>query len=114
MKNLPCIILLSAIASLLLLAVACSLGAPIQFWFVASRIAAVSGAAGMLVVFLADYAPRRTYLADYTAGTTESATAVVSGSRRVRSSEPPFDITGVEGAMATRGLRNDPVTVSLI
>ena len=121
MKNLPCIIFLSAIASLLLLAVACSLGAPIQYWFVASRIAAVSGSAGVLAIFLADYAPRRSYRVAGAVRTAESAPAIVpaaravaSRGRLVRSSERPFDITVVEGAMATLGLRNDPVTVSLI
>lgn len=116
MKNLPCIIFLSAIASLLLLAVACSLGAPIQYWYVAARILAVSGAAGMLAIFLADYAPRPSYHvgALQTAEPAPAARVVASRSRVGRSSERPFDITVVEGAMATLGLRNDPVTVSLI
>lgn len=121
MKNVPCIIFLSAIASLLLLAVACSLGAPIQYWFVAARITAVSGAAGMLAIFLADYAPRRSYHVGRALRIAESAPAIVPAvhavarrGRLVRSSERPFDITVIEGAMATLGLRNDPVTVSLI
>lgn len=113
MKSLPCIIFLSAIASLLLLAVACSLGVPIQYWHVAARILAVSGAAGMLAIFLADYAPRPSYHVG-ALRTAEPARTVASRSRVVRSSERPFDITVVEGAMATLGLRNDPVTDSLI
>lgn len=112
MKNLPCIIFLSAIASLLFLAVACSLGAPVQYWFVAARILAASGAAGMLAIFLADYAPRPSYQVG--AARTAKPAPVASRSRPVCSGERPYDITVVEGAMATLGLRNDPVTVSLL
>ena len=118
MKNLPCIIFLSAIASLLLLAVASALGVSIAYWSVAAHIGAFSGAAGVLAIFLTDYAPRRGYNAGPALPNAEAATAL-GVTRTVRSrlapaNERPLDVTVIEGAMATLGLRNDPATVSII
>ena len=118
MKNLPCIIFLSALASLLLVTAAASLGVSFPLALVTSDIVGFSCAAGVLAIFLTDYAPRSSRSGAEPVRSTESkreiepaAQAAVSRCSVVRRNEPFSDDSGT---MATFGLRNDPATVSLM
>ena len=106
MKNLPGIISLFAIASLAVLAVASVLGVSSPSWSVVTRIVGFSWAAGVLAMFVTDYAPRHTYNIGATECTAEAVPAVVPVQAR------PY--AGAAEAMATLGLANDPATVSLM
>ena len=106
MENLPGIISLFAIASLAVLAVASVLGVSSPSWSVVTRIVGFSWAAGVLAMFVTDYAPRHTYNIGATECTAEAVPAVVPVQAR------PY--AGAAEAMATLGLANDPATVSLM
>ena len=106
MKNLPGIISLFAIASLAVLAVASVLGVSSPSWSVVTRIVGFSWAAGVLAMFVTDYAPRHTYNIGATECTADAVPAVVPVQAR------PY--AGAAEAMATLGLANDPATVSLM
>ena len=108
MKNLPGIISLFAIASLAVLAVASVLGVSSPSWSVVTRIVGFSWAAGVLAMFVTDYAPRHTYNIGATECTAEAVPAVVPVQAR------PYAGAVTAEAMATLGLANDPATVSLI
>ena len=99
MKNLHGIISLFAIASLALLVVASAFGVSIPYASVAWRMVGFSWAAGVLSIFVTDYAPRR--LNSYCAEAKPEAVPVV---RAAVTAE----------AMATLGLANDPATVSML
>ena len=99
MKNLLGIVSLLAVASLAVLAVASVLGVSSPSWSVVTRIVGFSWAAGVLALFVTDYAPRR--LNSYCAEAKPEAVPVV---RAAVTAE----------AMATLGLANDPATVSML
>jgi hypothetical protein len=58
MKNLPCLVFLSAAAGLLVLALASAFGAPFSLLLVASYWTGISATAGVLTMAFRDYAPR--------------------------------------------------------
>jgi hypothetical protein len=120
MKNLTAIISLFAITSLALLAVAAFLGVSCPYWSVAWRVAGFAWAAGVLGLFLTDYAPHHPYTVGAAVRVTEpqresvpAVRAIARHRRRVPATAQPFDDTGIEGAMATVGFCNDPATVSM-
>jgi len=120
MKNLPCIVFLAALASLVLLAAASSFGLSLPFLHVASMIVGFSGAAGVLALFLADYGRRPSR--DGTAASAPEAkrasiTAVPAGvdlrgviRRKARQVRNPAG----SGALTRLRLSNDPATLSLV
>ena len=108
MKNLPGIISLFAIASLAVLAVASVLGVSSPSWSVVTRIVGFSWAAGVLAMFVTDYAPRHSYNVGAAVRTAEAMPAVVPAQAR------PYAGAATAEAMATFGLANDPATVSLL
>lgn len=120
MKNLPCYIFLAAIASLVLLAAASSLGLSFPFLHVAAIVVGVSGAAGVLALFLVDYAPRSSrksaaISSEETKRDTASAVPAAFNHRRMvfrRNRHPAGSAAG--GTLVTLGLRNDPATLSLL
>ena len=119
MKNLTALISLVAIASLAVLAVASVLGFCSPSWSVASRMIGLSCAAGMLAMFVTDYAPRRPYGVSAVARAAEAkreyvpvVRAAVSQQRMVPAKARPFWGAAPAGALATLGLTNNPATVS--
>jgi hypothetical protein len=108
MKNLPGIISLFAIASLAVLAVASVLGFSSPSWSVVTRVVGFSWAAGVLAMFVTDYAPRHTYQVGAAARTAEAMPEAVPAKARPYARAVPAE------AMATLGLANDPATVSLM
>jgi hypothetical protein len=110
MKNLLGIISLFAIASLAVLAVASVLGVSSPSWPVVTRIVGFSWAAGVLALFVTDYAPRHTY----NVGATVRTAAAVSSRRMIPVKARRFAGAATAGAMATLGLANDPATISLM
>jgi hypothetical protein len=108
MKNLTGIISLFAIASLAVLAVASALGVSSPSWSVISRIVGISWTAGVLAIFVMDYAPRRTCSFGAPVRTAQAKRAAVPADAR------PFAGAAAAEAMATLGLTNDPATVSLM
>ncbi len=108
MKNLLGIISLFAIASLAVLAVASVLGVSSPSWSVVTRIVGFSWAAGVLAMFVTDYAPRHTYNVGAAGCTAEAMREVVPAKAR------PYAGAVTAEAMATLGLANDPATVSLL
>ena len=108
MKNLLGIISLFAIASLAVLAVAAVLGVSSPSWSVVTRIVGFSWAAGVLAMFVTDYAPRRSYNVGAAGCTVEAMREVVPAKAR------PYAGAVTAEAMATLGLANDPATVSLL
>jgi len=115
MKNLPGIISLFAIASLALLAVASAFGVSIPYASVAWRMVVFSWAAGVLSIFVTDYAPRDSYSVSAEAKPEDVPVvrAAVSQRRMVPAKARPF-AGATTGAMATLGLANDPATVSML
>ncbi len=107
MKNLPVFVMLFATAVLVALGAAAVAGVTFPYWSAALQVAAVAWAAGMLAVFVADYAPRRTGPAPVVVPAAEPSRAPVPAARTA-----PADAFPVE-AMATLGLGNDPATLSL-
>ena len=118
MKNLLGIISLFAIASLAVLAVASVLGVSSPSWPVVTRIVGFSWVAGVLALFVTDYAPRHTYNDRATVRTAAAkpaaVRAAVSPRRMVPATARRFAGAATAGAMATLGLANDPATVSLM
>ena len=106
MKNLLGIISLFAIASLAVLAVASVLGFSSPSWSLVTRVIGFSWAAGVLAMFVTDYAPRRSYSVGAVEPAAEAVPAVVPAKARPYADAVP--------AMATFGLANDPATVSLM
>jgi membrane protein implicated in regulation of membrane protease activity len=104
MKNLPAIISLFATVSLALLAAAAALGVSCPYWTLALQVAGFAWAAGVLAIFLTDYAPNR-------------ATAAIRVMETPRENVPAtaraFDDTVIGEVMATLGLDTDQATVSL-
>ena len=116
MKNLPCIIASSALISLVLVTIAASLIDSFPYVLVVTHIIGFSGGAGLLSLFLADYAPRSCD-AEVPAAQTERkvkpvAPPVVRQRGMVVSTDHPFGALTDE-AMATLGMCNDPATLSL-
>ena len=107
MKNLPALVMLAATAVLVALAAAAVAGVTFPYWTVTLQVAAFAWAAGMLAVFVADYAPRRTGPAPTVAPAAAPRRAPEPAARSV-----PADAFRV-GAMATLGLGNNPATLSL-
>jgi hypothetical protein len=108
MKHLSSIISLFAIASLAVLAVASALGVSSPSWSVASRMVGLSWAAGVLAIFVTDYAPRRSCSVSAAVRTAEAQREDVPAKAR------PLADAATTGVMATLGLANDPATVSLL
>jgi len=104
MKSLPALVLLFATAVLAAIAVAAVLGVSFPYWSVALRVAAVAWAAGMLAVFVADYAPRHTGPAP--------VAVPAAAPRRAPVPAATADAFPVE-AMATLGLDRGPATFSV-
>lgn len=113
MKTFPLIISVAAIAGLVFLAAAATLGVSFPFAFVASHLVGYSCAAGVLTFFLKDYAPRtpRFDAEAFRAAEAkrESETAVATGP-----DQRPCPDSIAEEALATLGFCNDPATVSLM
>ena len=108
MKNLLGIISLFAIASLAVLAVASVLGVSSPSWSVVTRIVGFSWAAGVLAMFVTDYAPRHSYNVGAVGCPAAAEHEVVPAKAR------PYAGAVTAEAMATLGLANDPATVSLL
>ena len=108
MKNLLGIISLFAIASLAVLAVASVLGFSSPSWSLVTRVVGFSWAAGVLAMFVTDYAPRHSYNVGAAVRTAEAMPEVVPAKAR------PYADAATAEAMATLGLANDPATVSLL
>jgi hypothetical protein len=106
MKNLLGIISLFAIASLAVLAVASVLGFSSPSWSLVTRVIGFSWAAGVLAMFVTDYAPRRSYSVGAVEPAAEAVPEIVPAKARPYADAVP--------AMATFGLANDPATVSLM
>jgi hypothetical protein len=113
MKNLLGIVSLLAVASLAVLAVASVLGVSSPSWPVVTRIVGFSWAAGVLALFVTDYAPRHTYNVSATVRAA-AVPAAVSPRRMVPATARRFAGAATAEAMATLGLTNDPATVSLM
>jgi hypothetical protein len=119
MKNLPCLIFLAAIASLILLAAASFLGLPFPLLHVASIVTGFFGAAGVLALFLVDYRPRRAY-DDPVVSPAEAKREIapaMPAAFNLRRIVRPHQRTGRPvsgGALATLGLNNNPATLSLL
>ena len=120
MKNLTAILSLAAITVLALVAVAAVLGVSCVYWSVAWRVAGFAWAAGVLGIFLSDYAPPRPYAAAVTVRAPEpqreavpAARAVAGHRRLVPAVARSFDDPAMAGAMATVGFYHDPATVSM-
>jgi hypothetical protein len=120
MKTLPCLLALLAVASLALLAVAAALGVTLPYCSVALRLVALAWVAGVLAIFVADYAPRRPLGVGPVLPSVEAQPAFVrspsiaTGQRR---SMPvlarTFDDTIVTADIATLGLSYNPATLSM-
>jgi hypothetical protein len=120
MKNLASLLALLAVASLVLLAVAASLGVTLPYSSVALRLVALASVAGVLSIFLADYAPRRPLRAGPAlpsmaphSVSARPARVVVRQRRRVPAMARSYDDTIVTGTIATLGLGHQPVTLSM-
>ena len=117
MKNLPCIIACSALVSLVLVTIAASLIDSFPYVLVVTHIIGFSGGAGLLSLFLADYAPRSCDAAVPTAEAEyevkPAVQTVVRQHGMVVSTEHPFGGALTDEAMATLGMCNDPATLSL-
>jgi hypothetical protein len=120
MKNLPCIIFLATLASLVLLAAASFAGLSFRFLHVALTVVGFSGAAGVLALFLVDYGPRRPLdrpavsIPETKRETAPAAAAGFDQRRVVLRTKRPSAGSLAGGAFATLGLRNDPATLSLL
>jgi hypothetical protein len=119
MKNLPCLVLLTPIAGLGILALASTFGFEFPFAFVAAHLLGFTCAAGALVIFLKDYAPRRDRLINTIPVTTPAAPANESASRIVMRSLPTLRRStrraqrDSRAAIPARVFTRDPATLTL-
>ena len=121
MKNLPCVIIFSTFATLVLVTVVSFLGVSFPFAGVAPNIAGFSCAAGVFALFVANCASRRSRSVAAAVRATESRRenkpAMPAAARR--NSVAPWiemrsDGSVADGGLATLGLRKDPATNSLM
>jgi len=114
MKNLPCYVFLTATGTLVVLAVASSLGAPIPFWTVAIHVVGWGSGAGVVSLFLADYTPRYPDEVESAemAEATEPEPEVVETAPAPRRAARWAERASAEHAIATLGLGHDPATLT--
>jgi hypothetical protein len=119
MKNLPCIVALSGIFGVVLVTAASFLGLRVPYLFVVSHLVGFSVAAGVLALFLADYAPRKSRgLSPVWAEAKPLAQpAEPARTRQRRAFRPPVRLYGDSAPaedMTFLNLRYEPATLSRI
>lgn len=119
MKNITCFVLLSPLVGLGLLALTSTLGFSFPFALVAAHLLGFTCAAGALVMFLKDYAPRPRRLINLAPVTTAAESVKAPAFRTVPPARPavrpttPRPQPGVRPALPSLGFTNDPATLSL-
>ena len=119
MKIMPCLVFLSPLVGLGLLAFASTLGLKFPFAFVAAHLVGFSCAAGALVMLMKDYAPRPRHSLRGALSTASAQPTKVSVYRMVIRSRPEVRPTTTRSRPFARpinpalGFRNDPATLTL-
>jgi hypothetical protein len=115
MKNLPAIVSLSIIATLLLLAVAASVNTSVSFALIASYVVGFACAASMVASLIVDYNSAPTLIELEVRRTAEELKRQDAEDRlAARALAQTYDDPITVNFMSTFSIRNEPPTVSLL